>query len=109
MRELTVPMNVSMTPGQYWVGIVMSSATTYTSAAFTLFGGNVVNTSASAAFLSPIGSGTTVSSMVIPFQGIYTAATSAGPSSISRAHINFSSASNVNRAGAWIQIMNNTY
>lgn len=109
MRLMSVPMNVNITPGEYWLGVVISSATTYTSAGFTFYGGNLINNAATAAVFAPIGSGTTASSMQIPFQGIYTAATSAGPSSMSKAHINFSSASNVMRANLYCQILNNTY
>jgi len=109
MRQLTVPININMTPGEYWVAAVISSATTYTSAVMTFYGGNLINNAASAAMFAPIGSGTTASSMVIPFQGIYTANTSVGPASMSKANINFSSASNVQRANFYHQILNNTY
>jgi len=109
MRLMSVPINVNMTPGEYWMGVVISSATTYTSAGFTFYGGNLINNAATAAVFAPIGSGTTASSMAIPFQGIYTAATAVGPSSMSKAHINFSSASNVQRANLYCQILNNTY
>ena len=109
MRLMSVPINVNMTPGEYWMGVVISSATTYTSAGFTFYGGNFINNAATAAVFAPIGSGTTASSMAILFQGIYTAATSVGPSSMSKAHINFSSASNVQRANLYCQILNNTY
>jgi hypothetical protein len=109
MRQMTVPMNVNMTPGEYWVAAVISSATTYTSAGFTLYGGNLINNAASAGVFAPIGSGTTASSMPILFQGIYTAATSVGPSSMSKAHINWTSASNLQRANFYNQILNNTY
>lgn len=109
MRALTVPMNVNMTPGEYWVAAVISSATTYTSAVMTFYGGNLINNAATANGFAPIGSGTTASSMAILFQGIYTAATSVGPASLSKAHVNWTSASNVVRANFYNQILNDTY
>jgi hypothetical protein len=98
-----------MTPGDYWVGAVISSATTYTSAAFTIYGGNGVANAATAAVLTPIGSNTTAARDVILFQGIYTAATSAGPTTILNAGINNTSASNVQRANFYNVIYNATY
>ncbi|MDQ5972552.1 MAG: hypothetical protein QG553_711, partial [Patescibacteria group bacterium] len=109
MRQMTVPMNVNMTPGQYWMAAVISSATTYTRAAYTLYGNNLINPAATAAVLTPIGSGTTANRDAMLLQGIYTAATSAGPASIGGGQINASSASNVMRANFYNVIYNATY
>ncbi len=105
MRQITVPMNVNMTPGEYWLGAVISSATTYTSINFTVYGNSLLPTSA--AILSPIGS--TASRDAMLFQGIYTAATAVGPSSIGSAAINNTSASNVQLANFYNVIFNATY
>jgi hypothetical protein len=109
MRQMTVPMNVNMSAGEWWMAAVISSATTYTSAAFTLYGNNQIAGAATGAVLSPIGSGTTANRDVVLFQGIYTAATSAGPSSMSGGHINNTGASSVQRAGFYNAIYNATY
>lgn len=109
MRQMTVPMNVNMTPGEYWVGAVISSASTYTSFGYTMFGNSQVTNSASGAVLTPIGSNTTANRDAMLFQGIYTAATAAGPVTISNAAINNTSASNVQRANFYLVIFNATY
>ncbi len=88
---------------------VISSATTYTSAAYTLYGNNLINPAVTAAVLTPIGSGTTANRDAMLLQGIYTAATSAGPASIGGGQINASSASNVMRANFYNVIYNATY
>jgi len=109
MRQLTVPMNVNLTPGEYWMAAVISSATTYTGAAFSLFGNNQV---AATAWLAPIGSNTSAivaGRDVMQFQGIYTAATAAGPASIGTGAINNTSASNALRANFYNAIYNVTY
>lgn len=107
MREMTVPMNVNITPGEYWIGAVLSQATTYTSLGFSIFGNPNIASAASAAFLSPID--TTAGNNIYYGQGIYTAAVSSGPSSILKAHINYTSASNVQRANYYVAFYNNTY
>lgn len=109
MRQMTVPINVNMTPGEYWAAAVISSATTYTSAAFTIYGNNLVANAATNAILVPIGSHTSLARDAILFQGIYTAATAAGPASIAGTHINNTSASNVLRANFYNAIYNATY
>jgi hypothetical protein len=109
MRQMTVPININMTPGEYWVGAVISSATTYTSAGFTIYGEDAINVLATGAQLAPIGSGTTAGRPAIFWQGIYTAATGACPVAISTNGINFSSISNANRANFHIMMANATY
>lgn len=109
MRQMTVPMNVNMTPGEYWVGAVISSATTYTSASFNIYGNNLINSGASGAMLTPIGSNTTAARDALLFQGIYTANTAAGPTSIQGSQINNNAAGNVQRANFYIALYNATY
>lgn len=109
MRQMTVPMNFNMTPGEYWVAAVISQQTTYTSHGFSMFGNSLVNNAATGAVLTPIGSGTTANRDAILLQGIYTAATSAGPNSIGGADINNTSASNVLRANFYWAGINATY
>lgn len=109
MRQMTVPMNVNMTPGEYWVGAVISSATTYTSAAFTIYGNNLIPSGATNAVLIPIGSHTSLARDAVLLQGVYTAATAAGPTTIVGSQINNTSASNVLRANFYNAIYNATY
>jgi hypothetical protein len=111
MRQLTVPMNVNMTPGEYWVAAAISSASTYTASSngFTIYGNSVLPTAAGLGALTPIGSNTTANRDVLLFQGIYTAVTSAGPATMSGGHINNTSASNIQRAAFYHAIFNTTY
>ena len=109
MRQMTVPINFNVTPGEYWIGAVISSATTYTGFSYWIYGDNLINPTAGAAVLSPIGSNTTAARDAFLFQGIYTAATSAGPSSISGGQINNTSVSNVMRANFYYAMFNATY
>jgi hypothetical protein len=109
MRQLTVPMNINMTPGEYWAAAVVSSANTYTSAAFTVYGNNQVASAATAAVLTPIGSSTSAARDVMLFQGIYTANTSVGPTTIVGSQINNVSAGYVQRANFYNAIYSATY
>lgn len=109
MRQMTVPMNVNITPGEYWMGAVISSATTATSAAFTIYGNAQVISNSSSAVLAPIGSNITAARDVMLLQGIYTSNTSAGPASIPGASINNLAAGNVLRANFYNAIFNATY
>jgi len=109
MRQMTVPMNVNMTPGEYWVAAVISSATTYTSVGYTIFGNNQIASAATGAVLTPIGSNTTANRDAMLFQGVYTAATSAGPVSIVGSQINNTSVGLVQRANFYNAIYNATY
>jgi len=106
MRELTVPMNVSLTPGQYFIGAAISRVTTYTSFAMSMIGG--IDWQATA-YMSPIGSNTTANQPALDWQGIYTANTNAMPTSISKGQINYTSVSNVSRAMFHHQLYNESY
>lgn len=109
LRIMTAPINANITPGQYWVGVALSSATTYTGGTFSLHGDPSINTSASNAAFSPIG-GATGNNGAIMYQGIFTAATNAMPSSIvGSADINMTSASNVARANYYGRFYNGNY
>jgi hypothetical protein len=108
LRQLTVPINVNMTPGEYWIGALISSATTYTSADLILYG-NGENAWYNPSILSPLGSDTSVANFVVPYQGIYTAATNAFPSAIVKSDINRSGNDMVKRADFFNMIYNNNY
>lgn len=109
MRQMTVPINVNMTPGEYWVAAVISSATTYTSAGFTMYGNNQVAAAANNAILTPIGSNTSAARDVMLFQGVHRTATAAGPTTIVGSQVNNTSASIVQRANFYNVIFNATY
>lgn len=106
MREITAPINVNMTPGLYWLGAVISSATTYTGAVFTIYGNNVVAGAAGNALFSPIGG--TQSYTAIPFMGLYTTGVSAGPATMGRTDIGFTGASMIERANIYFELLNMT-
>jgi hypothetical protein len=109
IRQMTVPMNINMTPGEYWIGAVLTSATTYTGGSFTLYGNSVMPTAAGAAALTPIGSNTTAARDAMLMQGYYSTTTTAGPTSIANSQINNTSASAVFRANFYNAIYNATY
>ncbi len=109
VRQLTAPMNVNMTPGEYWIAAVITSATTYTGALFTLYGNSVMPTAAGAAALTPIGSNTTAARDAMLLQGYYSTTTTAGPTSIANSQVNNTSASAVLRANFYNAIYNATY
>ncbi len=109
MRQLTVPMNVNMTPGEYWLAAVVSSATTAPGASMTMYGNNQINGAAAGAVLTPIGTNTTAARDVVLFEGVYTAATAAGPNAIQGSQINNTAASIVQSANFYGAIYNATY
>ncbi|HUC87734.1 MAG TPA: hypothetical protein VMR95_01115 [Candidatus Binatia bacterium] len=107
MRQLSVPVNVNITPGEYWAAAVISSASTNSGAGFTLFGGNQLVGSNGSAYFAPIGS--SGSSNVMMSEGIYTAATAAGPASLSAGALNFTGASYLFSAQFYNAIYNANY
>ena len=109
MRLMTVPMNVNMTPGMYFIGAVLSQATTYTSMGYTLYGGTDINSASALVNAAPIGSNTTVGRPVFMGQGIFTAATASGPTSIGTSAINYTSAGYAQWAKFYFNINNATY
>lgn len=112
MRQFTVPMNVNMTPGQYWAAAMMSTATNYASNSmtFTLYGNNQMPTAASNAILSPMGVAVTAAPRdVYLFQGMYGTTTTAFPAAIQGSQINNSAASAAMRAQFYNAIYNATY
>lgn len=108
VRQMTVPMNVNMTPGEYWVAAAISSATTVTggSTMLGLMGNNQI---LGTAVLGVIGSQTTAGNNAILGQGVYTAATSAGPTSVALSAINNTGVSFVMKAAYYNAIYNATY
>jgi len=106
-RQITVPVDVNMTPGEYWVAALINSATTYTGASIVIHGGDLLPSDVVA--IAPIGSNTSVANMIIPYQGIYTTVTTAMPTNIVKTGINYTSASNAERANFYNAIYNNNY
>jgi len=109
LRELTVPMNVSATPGQYWVGAVMSTATAGgLGLGFTLWG-NSLQATAQAPLLSPIGSNGTSGYGFLPLQGIWKSSAYTMPTTIPFSSINNTAASAVQRAAFYHALYNTSY
>ncbi len=109
MRQFTVPMNVNMTAGEYWVGAVISNSIANQNMGVTMYGNNQVATAASGAIMAPIGSSITAGSGAIMFQGIHKTASVSGPASIQGSQINNSSASFVQLADFYFAIYSATY
>jgi len=103
-----VPMNVNMTPGEYWIGAVLSSATTYTgtSNGFTIFGNSLMHNTGA---IGIIGSSTSAGRDVMLLQGIYSTTTSAMPASIANTQVVNTVASHAMRANFYNVIYNATY
>jgi hypothetical protein len=110
MRQLTAPMTVNMTPGEYWMAALVRSATTNLNATFSIYGNNQIPTAASGAILAPIGSNISLGRDVQLFDGIHaTTNLTAGPTTIIGTQINNLSASNVQRANFYNVIYNAIY
>jgi len=75
----------------------------------TLYGNNQINGVAGGAVLTPIGTNTTAARDVVLFEGVYTAATSAGPATIVGSQINNTAASILQSANFYNAIFNATY
>lgn len=79
IREVTVPMTVAMSPGEYWVGLRLSSSSSNASVGYSLF--QVSNQAT--VHLNPgrFGAATATSQLLYPWNGIYSATSSALPAS----------------------------
>lgn len=110
VRQLTVPMNLNITPGVYWIGAVMSTGTVGTACnlVLNLYGNSLVLSSGTGG-AALIGAGTAAGRSPFMMQGVYTAATSVGPSAVATNDINMTSAGNQMRANFYIQLYNATY
>ncbi len=109
VRELTVPMNVNATPGQYWVGAVMSTTSAGgLGVSFTLWGNNLQST-AQAPVLAPIGSNTASGYGFLPVQGVWKSSAYTMPTTIPFSSINNTAASAVQRAAFYHALYNTSY
>ena len=110
MRQLTTPLNLTgLPPGEYWVAALALSTITAPGGGFTLYGNTLMPGAAGGSMLAPIGSNSSAAPNLIPFQGVYSTSTSAMPSSIVSSNINFTSASNIQRANFYHAIYNASY
>jgi hypothetical protein len=107
LRQITVPMNVNMTPGEYWVGAVMSTNGGYS---LSMYGNNLVAAGNSSVPFLPIGLGTANTTAkiggFIMYQGIHKTAAYTMPSSIAGTQIDNYNASNVQRADFYYALYN---
>jgi hypothetical protein len=106
MKRLTCPFSANITPGLWWLGVAMSTATTYTGQSMTIYGNSAVPNASNAMNLGYLGSGTATYGSVFPWQGIYTVQQSNVPNAISTADLNITSASNVQIANVWFALKN---
>jgi len=109
VRELTVPMNVNATPGQYWVGAVMSSTTAGGLGLNLTLWGNSLQVTATAPVLAPIGVNTASGLGFLPVQGVWKSSAFTMPSSIPFSSINNSAGSAVQRAAFYHALYNTSY
>jgi hypothetical protein len=111
-RQLTVPINVNMTPGEYWVGAVVSTATGGNPDGIntaSIYGNNLVTAGNGIPFL-PLGLGTSITSAsaggFVMFQGIHKTASYTMPANIQGTQINNSAASAVQLADFYFGLYN---
>lgn len=104
LRQLTAPINVNMVPGEYWVGAILSSASTYAGATMSMYGNDrIVGTGAMGNFGSHISSS---ARDVILGQGLF--ATASLPASVAISAI-VNTGTQAMRAGIYHAIYNATY
>jgi len=109
MRELTVPMNMNMSPGSYWVGAVLSTSTSGgLNGTYTIWG-NTQMVTASTPLLAAIGASSASAYGFLPGQGIYKTTVGSMPVSIPLASINNTSTSNVMRANFYHAFYNTSF
>jgi hypothetical protein len=105
VRELTIPMNVAISPGEYWIGLRMSSASTNASVGYSLFQVSAQQT----VHLNPgrLGAGTAGSQVLYPWHGIFSTTSAALPSTVGLTGVNGSSTFG-SRAMYWFDLRNYT-
>jgi hypothetical protein len=109
MRELTVPMNINMTPGEYWVGAALSTSTSGgLNGTYTLWG-NTQMITASTPLLAPIGATSLSAYGFLPGQGMYKTTVANMPGSIPLSSINNTAGSNVMRANFYHAFYNTSF
>ncbi len=79
IRELTVPINASMTPGEYWIGWRISSSSVNASLAYSQY----IVSNQLTVYLSPgrLGAASNSSQVLYPMHGLYTVSSGALPAS----------------------------
>lgn len=105
IRELTIPMNVSLTPGEYWFGFRISSASTNASVGYSQY----VVSNQQTGHLTPgrFGAATNTSQLLYPFHGLYTTSTSALPASVTLNNVN-GTGTRASAANFWFDLRNYT-
>jgi hypothetical protein len=104
LRQITAPININMTPGEYWVGALMSTATTYAGATISMYGNDRI---VGSGVLGNLGSAMTASPRdVLMGQGLF--ASAALPSTIAVSAV-VNSGTQAMRAGIYHAIYNATY
>ena len=108
LRQMTVPMNATLAPGEYWMAALLSSATTHTGTSnmMTMLGNNQI---LATGVLGVIGNSTSAGRDIYLGMGMYSVTTGALPTSIALSEINNTSASNVVRANFYNAVYSATY
>ncbi|TAH35724.1 hypothetical protein EYC59_02060 [Candidatus Saccharibacteria bacterium] len=113
LREITAPLTVNVTPGEYWVAALVQTASTGNSGfGMTMMGDNQLHVSNANIGVGVLGAALTASGQPAYMgQGIFSAQTAAMPSSIVVSAINHSSGtvSNAQRAAFYHAFYSATY
>ncbi len=105
IRELTMPINMAMTPGEYWFGFVISSSSSNASVGYSQY----VVSNQQTAQLTPgrFGAATNTSQLLNPWHGLYNTTTSALPSSAGLTDI-VGTGTKASAANFWFDVRNYT-
>lgn len=105
VRELTVPLNVNMPPGDYWVALRMSTSSSNASMGFSIYQGANMGTVA----LNPqsFGAATNTSRLLFPGHGIYSATSGTLPASMNITEV-LGSGTQGSRANFFFEMRNST-
>jgi hypothetical protein len=102
IREFRCPMNLNMTPGDYWFGLIFQTATNYTGCAFSVMGQSLATLQG-----EPWGSSITNTRSPFYGQGYYSAATGSLPATIALSEITQTGAG-AQSCGYWMNLINQT-
>lgn len=109
VREVTAPLAASITPGEYWVGALIQSATSGSPAALSVMGLGTSNINVGAS-IGVLGASIGASARDVYLgQGIYTTQTTAMPATIPISAINNTVANNAVRAAFYHAIYSANY
>jgi len=106
VRQLTVPMNVNLTAGEYWMAALLSSASTFASAPMSIMGLGTQHAIATG-MIGDFGVSTSAGRDVYLGQGLFSS--NSVPTSLALTAVSNASASYAQRAGFYHVLYNATY